>query len=123
VDAPDSLPHEYSEQLAFIGLHPATGLCVRPVGIPAAKWNDQRSAEWLSTDSPVPAISSDFELNRLVLNLLGPSPAKLELSGNELRTPTLINLGRLDSGRYKLHFELDEGDKRCLGEHTPVRRQ
>ena len=103
LDAPASLPHEYSEQLAFIGLHPASGLRVRPVGIPAAKWNDQGSAEWLSTDSPVLAISSDFELSGLVLNLRGPSPAMLELSGNELRTPTLIDLGRLEAGRYKLH--------------------
>jgi hypothetical protein len=107
VDVPVMLSHSYSELLQNLGLQPSSGLQVKPVGLPAAKWDDQGYAEWLSSDSPAISISSDFEMNGIALNLVGlagaQSPGKLELSGAEIKPHVFVELGQLDPGRYRLY--------------------
>jgi hypothetical protein len=103
IDVPDVVSEIYSEQILGLGLHAGSGLRLKPIGLPAAKWDDQGYAEWLSGDSPAIAVSSDFEMDGIALNLVGPCPAKLELSGSQLNSPILLELGRLEGGRYKLH--------------------
>ncbi len=102
-NTPETLSQLYSEELARMGFHAGSSLQVRPVGVPAAKWNDEGFAEWLSSDSPMIAITSDFEINGLALNLEGPKQAKVEVSGDDLKSPILAVLGPLDSGHYQLH--------------------
>jgi hypothetical protein len=102
LDVPDVLSRIYADELRDLSLATASEVQVAPVGVPAARWDDSGTAEWLSTDQPIIKISVDFEVQGVLLNLVGPSPAKLEL--NCVTTwPLLIDLGKLNSGVYNLH--------------------
>jgi hypothetical protein len=101
-EAPEVISQIYSDQLVNAGFHASSGLHVSPVGLPAAKWDDAGNAEWLTTDIPMIEVSADFEMKGLLLNLLGPSAAKLELA-SPLDSSVFVELGNLDSGRYKLY--------------------
>jgi len=102
LDVPDVLSRIYADELRNLSLATASEVQVAPVGVPAARWDDSGTAEWLSTDQPIIKISVDFEVQGVLLNLVGPSPAKLEL--NCVTTwPLLIDLGKLNSGVYNLH--------------------
>ncbi len=102
LDVPDVLSKIYVDELRDLSLATASEVQVAPVGLPAAKWDDLGTAEWLSTYQPIIKISADFEAQGVLLNLVGPSPAKLELNG--ITTwPLLIDLGELNSGVYNLH--------------------
>jgi hypothetical protein len=102
LDVPDVLSRIYADELRDLSLATASEVQVAPVGLPAAKWDDLGTAEWLSTDQPIIKISADFEAQGVLLNLVGPSPAKLELDG-VTTWPLLIDLGELNSGVYNLH--------------------
>ncbi len=102
LDVPEVLSRIYADELHELSLVTANEVQVAPVGLPAAQWDDSGAAEWLSTDQPIVRISVDFEVQGMLLNLVGPSPAKLELSG-ATAMPLLIDLGKLNSGDYNLH--------------------
>ena len=102
LDVPDVLSKIYADELRDLSLATASEVQVAPVGLPAAKWDDLGTAEWLSTDQPIIRISADFEVQGVLLNLVGPSPAKLELDG-VATWPLLLDLGELNSGVYNLH--------------------
>jgi hypothetical protein len=102
LDVPDVLSRIYADELRDLSLATASEVQVAPVGLPAARWDDSGTAEWLSTDQPMVRISVDFEVQGVLLNLVGPSPAKLELNG-VTTWPLLIDLGKLNSGVYNLH--------------------
>ena len=102
LDVPDVLSKIYADELRDLSLATASEVQVAPVGLPAARWDDSGTAEWLSTDQPIIKISADFEVQGVLLNLVGPSPAKLELDG-VTTWPLLIDLGELNSGVYNLH--------------------
>ena len=102
LDVPDVLSKLYADELRDLSLATASEVQVAPVGLPAARWDDSGTAEWLSTDQPIIKISVDFEVQGVLLNLVGPSPAKLELNG-VTTWPLLIDLGELNSGIYNLH--------------------
>jgi hypothetical protein len=102
LNVPDVLSKIYADELRDLCLTTANEVRVAPVGLPAAKWDDLGTAEWLSTDQPIIKIAADFEVQGVLLNLLGPSPAKLELGG-VTTWPLLIDLGELNSGVYNLH--------------------
>jgi hypothetical protein len=105
LDVPEVLSSIYADELHELSLVTANEVQVAPVGLPAAQWDDSGAAEWLSTDQPIVRISVDFETQGVLLNLVGPSPAKLELSGTTAM-PLLIDLGKLNSGIYNLHVVL-----------------
>src|SRR5205807_6603301 len=92
----------YADELRDLSLATASEVQVAPAGVPAAKWDESGTAEWLSTDQPIIKILTDFEVQGVLLNLVGPSPAKLELDG-VTTWPLLIDLGELNSGIYNLH--------------------
>lgn len=100
-DVPEVVSKIYSEELGSFSLHVSGGLEVAPVALPAAKWDDAGLGEWLSTDQPLIRISADFEVDGVLLNLVGPSPAKLELT--QPAWPVLVDLGKLEAGVYELH--------------------
>ncbi len=102
LDVPDVLSRIYADELRDLSLATASEVQVAPVGVPAARWDDSGTAEWLSTDQPIIKISVDFEVKGVLLNLVGPSPAKLELNG-VTTWPLLIDLGKLYAGVYNLH--------------------
>ncbi len=102
LDVPEVLSKLYADELRDLSLATASQVQVGPVGVPAARWDDSGTAEWLSTDQPVIKISVDFEVQEVLLNLVGPSAAKLELNG-VAAWPLLIDLGKLNSGVYNLH--------------------
>ena len=102
LDVPDVLSKTYADELRDLSLATASEVQVAPVGVPAARWDDSGTAEWLSTDQPIIKISVDFEVLGVLLNLVGPSPARLELNG-VTTWPLLIDLGKLNSGVYNLH--------------------
>ena len=102
LNVPDVLSKLYADELRDLSLATASEVQVAPVGLPAAKWDDLGTAEWLSTDQPIIRISADFEAHGVLLNLVGPSPAKVELGG-VTTWPLLIDLGELNSGVYNLH--------------------
>jgi hypothetical protein len=102
LDVPDVLSRIYADELRDLSLTTASEVQVAPVGVPAARWDDSGTAEWLSTDQPIIKISVDFEVQGVLLNLVGPSPAQLELNG-VTTWPLLIDLGELNSGVYNLH--------------------
>jgi hypothetical protein len=101
LDVPEVVSRIYSEELDSLHLHLAGGLEVAPVGLPAAKWDDAGIAEWLSTDQPLIRISADFDIDGILLNLVGPSATKLELQ--KPAWPLLVDIGKLDAGVYELH--------------------
>jgi hypothetical protein len=102
LDVPEILSKLYADELRDLSLATANGVLVAPVGLPAARWDDSGTAEWLSTDQPLIKIKVDFEVLGVLVNLVGPSPAKLEVNG-ATTWPLLIDLGKLNSGVYNLH--------------------
>lgn len=102
LDVPDVLSRIYADELRDLSLTTASEVQVAPVGLPAAMWDDSGTAEWLSTDQPIIKISAGFEVQSVLLNLVGPSPAKLELD-RVTTWPLFIDLGELNSGVYNLH--------------------
>lgn len=99
---PDVISKIYEEQLRDLSLATSSEVQVSPVGIPATKWDDTGTAEWLSTDNPLIRISTNFEVEGVVLNLVGPIANKLELPGSAA-WPLLVDLEKLDPGLYNLH--------------------
>ena len=61
LDVPEVLSKLYADELRDLSLATASEVQVAPVGLPAAKWDDLGTAEWLSTDQPIIKISADFE--------------------------------------------------------------
>lgn len=102
LDVPEVLSRIYADELRDLSLATASEIQVAPVGLPAAKWDDSGTAQWLSTDRPIIRISAGFEVQGVLLNLVGPSSAKLELNGSAA-WPLFIDLGELNSGVYNLH--------------------
>ena len=102
LDLPEVLSRIYADELRNLSLATASEVQVAPVGLPVAKWDDSGTAEWLSTGQPIVRISADFEVQGVLLNLVGPSSAKLELNG-AVAWPLFIDLGELNSGVYNLH--------------------
>ncbi|HKV78657.1 MAG TPA: hypothetical protein VJP02_10975 [Candidatus Sulfotelmatobacter sp.] len=100
-NVPDVVSRIYTEDLDSLHLHLSSGLELAPLSIPAAKWDDAGAAEWLSTDQPLVRVSADFAVDEILLNLVGPSPAKLELT--KPVWPLFIDLGKLAPGVYELH--------------------
>jgi hypothetical protein len=112
LDIPEVVSKTYSEELDSLHLHVAGGLEVSPVGLPAAKWDDAGFAEWLLTDQPLIRIAADFNVDGILLNLVGPCPAKMELQGPAW--PLLVDLGKLDTGAYDLHVLVCRHDSESL---------
>lgn len=99
---PDVITKIFQEQLNHLSISTSSEIQVAPVGIPARNWDDSGTAEWLSTDNPLIRISATFEVEGIILNLVGPTSNKLELT--ESRSwPLLVDLERLDPGVYNLH--------------------
>ena len=84
-------------------IHAVGNLRVQPIGLAAAAWDDTGHAEWLTSDSPLVAVTADHELREMVLNLVGPTPSRLEVSDDEISGPFFVELGFLAPGKYKLH--------------------
>jgi hypothetical protein len=99
---PDVISKIFEEQLHHLSLVTSSDVQVAPVGIPARKWDDIGTAEWLSTDNPLIRISANFEVEGVLLNLVGPTLNKLELNGSAA-WPLLVDLEQLDPGLYNLH--------------------
>ena len=99
---PDVISKIYQEQLRDLSLAISNQIQVAPVGVPATKWDDTGTAEWLSTDNLLITISASFEIAGVLLNLVGPTSNKLEVNGSSSR-PLLVDLEKLDPGLYNLH--------------------
>lgn len=99
---PDVITKIFQEQLNNLSISTSSEIRVAPVGVPARNWDDSGTAEWLSTDTPLIRISATFEIEGIILNLVGPTSNKLELN-RSTPWPLLVNLERLDPGVYNLH--------------------
>lgn len=103
LEVPETVSAIYKEQLSELGFRSAGTLRVHPVGLAAASWDNEGYAEWLTSDSPLLTIKADHELKGMVLNLVGPSGSRLEIS-HPTASPLYVELGELLPGRYKLHM-------------------
>ena len=104
VRMPDSVSYTLTRELERLELSVASSLTCWPIGVPPAKWDDEGSTEYLSTDSPCLAIEGDFQSDGIVLNLVGPNPATLQLARSSGSEPFLVELGRLASGTHVLNL-------------------
>jgi hypothetical protein len=99
---PEVISEIYQEQLHDLALVTSSAVHVAPAGIPPTRWDDTGTAEWLSTNNPLIAISANCQIQGILLNLVGPNSNKLELDG-ATTWPLLVDLGKLDPGLYNLH--------------------
>lgn len=102
VEIPEVVSRIYEEQLQDLSLQLSSQVQVVPFGTPTTRWEETGLAEWLSSDRPLIAISANFEVEGLLLNLVGPASNRLEISG-PIEWPLLLDLEKLDPGLYNLH--------------------
>jgi hypothetical protein len=103
VEVPETISGVYRDQVRRLGFHSAGTLRVQPVGLAAANWDNEGSAEWLTSDNPLIAISADHELQGMILNLVGPAGSQLQIPDQAIASTVFVELGELLPGRYKLY--------------------
>lgn len=103
LDVPETVSAIYKDQVRDLGFRSAGTLRVQPVGLAAASWDEEGYAEWLTSDSPLLTIGADHELRGMILNLVGPTGSRIEISDQVVPSPIYVELGELLPGRYKLH--------------------
>jgi hypothetical protein len=107
-----SVPREISSgsriAIERLGLQVAREISVFPVGVPAAKWDDEDYAEWLTTDDVCVGIHSYYSIEKLQLDLDGEESSTLEVETNEAAYTTFVQLPPLEKGEYVLHVSVGE---------------
>ncbi len=102
-EVPASLDEEGLRYLKELGLCPATGVHIQPVGIPPVKWDGEGHVEWLSTDRPCISVSSNRPVSAICLNLEGPDAATTEIPVATAGEVVFMELGELRRGSHRLH--------------------
>lgn len=93
---------DWAERINRLGLSVTTSIRIWPAGLPADNWNRDGQAQWLSTDRPTIALSSDLAMSsvRVILDGHGDSEiTRAAIPGND---PMYIQLPRLSTGNHRL---------------------
>jgi len=98
LEVPTPLTSEWQDRLRHLGIGQSVTLTVWPVGVPAAKWDREGRAEWLTSERPLIAIRSDYPVASLSVRLDRLVP--LEQTGLSGDRPSYIELPALPPGRH-----------------------
>lgn len=104
--------------LAKLGFQVSRALRVQPVGIVPAHWDDDGSAEWLSTDHPMISVSSNYSIARFDLRMnTGEDVLKVSSNPPENGQSVLLQLPQLRAGQYQLSITAHPRDPRFVVEN------
>ncbi len=99
-----------------IGLHGKVH--IEPVSLRPRQWTDQGAGEWLSTETPVFALTCDHEFETFEVSLSGTTLQRVRpQAGNG---PTLLALQNLDVGRHQLTIEATVVESNAFGTRSKV---
>jgi len=91
-----------------LGLKVAREISVFPVGITAAKWDEESDAEWLTTDEVCVGIHSDHSTVELQLKLDDEEETTLQFQPSDTGQTVFVQLPQLEKGEYALSVSVRE---------------
>jgi hypothetical protein len=107
-----SVPQDISSDsriaIERLGVEVAREISVFPVGITAAKWDEESDAEWLTTDEVCVGIHSDHSIVELQLELDDEDETTLQFQPNDAEQTVFVQLPQLEKGEYALSVSVRE---------------
>lgn len=109
LNVPSALTREWEQALRQFQITQAKSIEVWPAGLAAIAWDGEGHGEWLASESPTLAISSDHAIDELtVATSHGPS-LTLGLTDTPLGEPVFIELPPLPVGLHKFSVSARSG--------------
>jgi hypothetical protein len=102
LSVPKAISHESKMLIESIGLKIAEEVSVFPVGVAAAKWDEEGYGEWLITDEACIGIKVDHWVDGLLLELNDSDSTSLEVHPAEPGQTIFVQLPPLSIGEYLL---------------------
>jgi hypothetical protein len=102
LSVPQEISRECRTAIESLGLKIVGEVSVFPVGVTAAKWDDEGYGEWLTTDNPCIGVRSDHWIAELRLELDDEEGTVLQLCPSENQNILFMQLPTLDNGSYLL---------------------
>lgn len=100
IQLPEALTPEWEKTLRDIGIGQARTIDVWPSGLAAAVWDGEGHGEWLASERPCIAISSDHPLEEIVLTLRTEETTSLVLRPIIPGDPVFVELPQLPVGLH-----------------------
>jgi hypothetical protein len=97
---PSALTDEWEDELRRCGLRQARAIEVWPAGLAAAVWDGEGRGEWLASERPCLAISSDHPIASLAVSLAGVANEEVEVNSLVPGKPVFVELPELPVGLH-----------------------
>lgn len=102
LSVPKATSQESKVLIESLGLRIAEQIAIFPVGVAAAKWDEEGYGEWLITDEPCIGIKVDHWVDGLLLELNDCDSTSLEVHPEEPGKTIFLQLPPLSIGEYLL---------------------
>lgn len=99
---PENITPDCRILIESLHLKIAQQVSVFPVGVAAAKWDDEGYGEWLTTDEPCVGVHTDHWVDALLLELNDEEGSRLEVCPEEAGRTVFVQLPPLSRGEYQL---------------------
>ena len=100
LSVPSDAPEQALHALAKLNVRLARALRIWPAGLPAARWDGEGSAEWLSGERVCIGLSHEGACEGFSVRINGHEESKV--IAEPTKEPTFLNLGRLSDGTHTL---------------------
>ena len=103
LELPQALTVDWEQSLETLGLGQAKTVEVWPAGLAAAEWDGEGYGEWLASEQPCLAISTDHAVESLLISMDGNAHPLLQLTSVNPGEPVFVELPQLPVGRHGMH--------------------
>jgi hypothetical protein len=125
VSLPEALNADWEETLRALGLGQAKTIEVWPAGLAAVVWDGEGHGEWLASERPCLAISTDHQVDALFLSMGGSIRQALEITPIEPGKAVFVELPQLPVGLHTVRIGVRGGpnaEAELLGDLDVVMR-
>ena len=105
LDLPEGLTSEWENALKDLGLVQAKTIYVWPAGLEAFAWDGEGYGEWLFSEKPCLAISTDHSVASLVVSVVTINCLSLECTSIIPGQPIFVEIPQLPVGLHTIHLE------------------
>ena len=102
LDMPDRVSPQLEQIAKNIGLRMAKTILVEPAGLTASQWDGEGRAEWISSERPCIAISTDQQVSYISIVLDGGQGRVLRVSPTSIGEPVFVSLPQLPVGTHRV---------------------
>ena len=110
LDMPDRVSPQLEQAVKSIGLRMAKTILVEPAGLTASHWDGEGKAEWISSERPCIAISTDQQVSYISIALDGDQGRALRVSPTSIGEPVFIGLPQLPVGTHRIDISVRFSD-------------